>query len=119
MGGRIGFFPGDVVEDLEPELLQGEADGEDDVMGAGDPEGAVGLEDALAASEPFGVELVVPFPAAGLVPIALVDADHLAGVAGDAAVGEEIGRVGENHVEAALGITGGDGVEDFEAVVVI
>src|SRR3981189_594597 len=47
-GGGIGFNPGDVVEELEAELLHGEADGVDDMSGAGDPEGAVGFEDALA-----------------------------------------------------------------------
>jgi len=31
--------------------------------------------------------------AVGFVPIAFVDGDHFAGVAGDAAVGEEVGRV--------------------------
>ena len=119
VGGRIGFFPGDVVENLAAELLQGVADGEDDVVGAGDPEGAVGLEDALAAAEPFGVELVVQFRAAGAVPIALVHAHHASGVAGDAAVGEEIGRVGKDAIEPAFGIFGGDGVKEFEAVAVI
>ncbi|MDB6122791.1 MAG: hypothetical protein JWQ71_1784 [Pedosphaera sp.] len=88
-------------------------------MGAGDPDGAVGFEDFLAAPEPFGVEFVVPFGAAGFVPIAFVDADHFAGVTGDAAVGKEIGRVGEDHVEPAFGVFGGDGVEDGEAVVVV
>jgi len=39
-------------------------------------------------------------------------------VAGDAAVGEEIGRVSEDGVEPAFGIFGGDGVEQFEAVAV-
>jgi len=37
--------------------------------------------------------------AAGFVPIAFVDGDHFAGVAGDAAVGEEVGRVGEDEVD--------------------
>jgi len=43
VGRRIGLDPGDVVEELEAELLHGEADGVDDVGGAGNPEGAVGL----------------------------------------------------------------------------
>jgi len=43
IGRRIGLDPGDVVEELEAELLHGEADGMDDVGGAGDPEGAVGF----------------------------------------------------------------------------
>ena len=53
--------------------------------------------------------------AAGFVPIAFVDGDHFAGVAGDAAVGEEIGRVGEDEVDGGFG----EGGEDFEAVSVV
>ena len=37
------------------------------------------------------------------VPIAFVDGDHFAGVAGDAAVGEEVGRVGEDEVDGGFG----------------
>ena len=40
-------------------------------------------------------------------------------MAGDAAVGEEIGRVGEDAVETAFGIFGMDGVEEFEGVAVV
>jgi len=40
-------------------------------------------------------------------------------VAGDAAVGEEVGRVGEDGVEAAGGEAGVEGVEDFEAVALV
>ena len=35
--------PGNVVEELEAELLHGEADGMDDVGSAGNPDGAVGF----------------------------------------------------------------------------
>jgi len=48
--------PGDVVEELEAELLHSEADAVDDVGGAGDPDGAVGFEDALARGEPGCIE---------------------------------------------------------------
>ena len=60
------------------------------------------------------IELVIGVRAAGLVPIAFVDGDHFAGVAGDAAVGEEVGRVGEDEVDGGFG----DGGEDCEAVAV-
>jgi hypothetical protein len=40
-------------------------------------------------------------------------------VAGDAAIREEIRRVGEDGVEAALGIFGRDGVQEFEGIAVI
>jgi len=43
VGRRVGLDPGDVVEELEAELLHGEADGVNDVGGAGNPEGAVGF----------------------------------------------------------------------------
>src|SRR5882724_11418093 len=87
----------------------------DDVGGAGDPDGAVGLEDALRGGEPGAVEFVIGVWAAGFVPIAFVDRDHFAGVAGDAAVGEEVGRVGEDEVDGGFGDFG----EEVEAVAVV
>ncbi len=49
-----------------------------------------------------------------------VHLDHLAGVATDAAVGEEIGRVGKDGVEpSGVAVFGVDGVEEFEAVAVV
>src|SRR5579864_6892537 len=53
--------------------------------------------------------------AAGFVPIAFVDGDHFAGVAGDAAVGEEVGRVGEDEVDGIWR----KGGEDFEAIALV
>ena len=115
IGRWVGLDPGNVVEELEAELLHGEADGMDDVGGAGDPDGAVGLEDALASGEPGAVEFVIGVGAAGLVPFAFVDADHAAGVAGDSAVGEEVGRVGEDEVDGGFGDLG----EEVEAVALV
>jgi hypothetical protein len=112
IGRRIGLDPGDVVQELEFELLHGEADGMDDVAGAADPEGAVGLEDALAGGEPSTIKFMVGVSTAGTVPFAFVDADHAAGVAGDAVVGKEVGRVGEDEVDGV----GGEGGEDVEAI---
>lgn len=62
--GRIGLHPGDVVQELESELLHGEADGMNDVAGAADPDGAVGLEDALAGGQSGAVEFMICFGAA-------------------------------------------------------
>src|SRR5579863_4890467 len=65
IGRWIGFDPGNVVQELEAELLHGEADGMDHVAGAADPDGAIGLEDALAGGEPSAIEFmnfVVPDP---------------------------------------------------------
>ena len=50
-----------------------------------------------------------------IVPIAFVDGDHFAGVASDAAVGEEVGRVGEDEVDGIFW----DGGEDFETVALV
>jgi len=44
-----------------------------------------------------------------------VDGDHFAGVAGDAAVGEEVGRVGEDEVDGGSG----EGGEDVEAIALV
>ena len=112
IGRRVGLDPGDVVQKLEIKLLHGESDGVDYVTGAADPNRSVGLEDALAGGEPCAVEFVVGVGAARTVPIAFVDADHTAGVAGDSVVGEEIRRVGENQVHAGFG----NFCQDFEAV---
>ena len=119
VGRRIGFLPSYVIEKLEAELLHGVADVVNDVVRAADPDGAVRLEDTLAATEPFEIEFVVEFRPARFVPITLVHLHHLPGVTGDAAVGEKIRRVGKDAVEAALGIFLGNGVEQFEAVAVI
>ena len=53
--------------------------------------------------------------ALGDVPGAFVDGDHFAGVAGDAAVGEEVGRVGEDEVDGGRG----DLFQDVEAVALV
>lgn len=96
VGRRIGLHPGNVVEQLESKLLHGEADGMDDVSGAADPNGTVGFEDAAALLEPGAIEFVIFVCAAGAVPGALIDADHASGMAGDSAIREKIGRVGED-----------------------
>ena len=44
-----------------------------------------------------------------------MDRDHFAGVAGDAAVGEEVGRVSEDEVDGGCG----DGGEDVEAIALV
>ena len=112
IGRRIGFDPGNVIEQLEAELLHGEADGMDHVAGAADPNGSIGLEDALAGFEPQAIEFVIGVGAARAVPGTFVDADHASGVAGDAAVGKEVGRIGEDEVHARGGKRG----EDFQAI---
>ena len=69
----------------------------------------------MASGEPVAIEFVIGVGAAGFVPIAFVDGDHFAGVAGDAAVGEEVRRVGEDEVDGIWR----DGGEDIEAVALV
>ena len=69
----------------------------------------------MAGGEPGAVELVVGVGALGFVPIAFVDADHASGVAGDAAVGEEVGGIGEDEVDGGFG----EEREEFEAVALV
>ena len=63
----------------------------------------------------MSLTIVTGVGAAGFVPIAFVDGDHFAGVAGDAAVGEEVGRIGEDQVDGGFW----DGGEDVEAVALV
>src|SRR5260370_10817413 len=72
----------------------------------------LGFQDALRGGEPGAVELMDIFNsgpyrakvgAAGFVPITFVDGDHFAGVAGDAAVGEEVRRGGQEEVDGIVG----------------
>jgi hypothetical protein len=58
---------------------------------------------------------VIDFGALEFVPGAFIDADHASGMASDAAVGEEIGRVGEDEVDGGFG----NGGEDFEAIALV
>jgi len=116
---RIRLFPRDVVQDFEPELLHRIADGKNDMLRARDPDRAIGLEHALASAQPFGVELMVQLRPARFVPFALVHFHHLAGVTGDASIGQEVRRVGKNHVEQPRGMTRGDAVEKLQAIALI
>jgi hypothetical protein len=59
VGRGIRFLPSHGVYDVVPEPLEGEAEAEDDVVGARHPQRALGLEDTPARAEPPHVELVV------------------------------------------------------------
>jgi len=124
IGRGIGLHPGNIIKQLESELLHGEADGMNHVARAAYPDGAVRFQHALAGGEPLAIELmnlVIPDPnrvkigAGQFVPIALVDAHHAAGVARDAVVREKIRRVGENQVDRVRRNLG----EDFQAIALI
>jgi hypothetical protein len=88
---------------LELHALQGEAKAEDDVVCAGYPDGSVGLEDAPRLPEPPDVEPMIGFEAHGPVPGALVHGGKASALDGNAACGEPVGWVGEDHVHAARG----------------
>jgi len=60
VGRGVGFLPSYGIDDPEPHRLQGETEAEDDVMRAGDPDGALGLEDAAHLLQPPDVEPVIP-----------------------------------------------------------
>src|SRR6202521_318059 len=60
-------------------------------------------------------EWVIGVGTLGFFPSAFVDGDHFAGVAGDAAIGEEVGRVGEDEVDGGFGDLG----EEVEAVALV
>ena len=69
----------------------------------------------MAGGEPGAVKRMIGVRTARFVPFAFIDADHFAGVAGDAAIGEEVGRVGEDEVDGIFR----NGGEDFQAVAVV
>ena len=57
---RLWLRPCNLINDLAPHRLQGETEAEDDVMRAGNPDGALGLEDAPRLLQPPDVEPVIP-----------------------------------------------------------
>src|SRR5215203_3567249 len=101
--GRVWLGPSNLVYDLESHRLQGETEAEDDVVRAGDPDGAVGLEDAARLLQPPDVEPVIPREPHGPVPSALVHRSEPSALDRNAASGEPVRRVGEDHVHAARG----------------
>src|SRR5919112_2333908 len=72
VGGWVRLRPGDLVYELQLHGLQGETEAEDDVVGAGDPDGATGPEDAARLLEPPDVELVILHEPQGAIPGTLV-----------------------------------------------
>ena len=84
---RVGLDPSDAVEDLVSELGEAAGYGEDVVVGAAYPDGAVGFQFVAADFEPGVVELVVFFESFGFIPCAFVYRDHPSALHTDAAVG--------------------------------
>src|SRR5688572_30090639 len=98
--GRIWLSPGDLVYELELHRLQGETEAEDDVVGAGYPDSAVGFEDAARLLQPPDVEAVILREPHRPVPGALVHRGEPAALDRDTSSGEPIRRVGEDHIHA-------------------
>src|SRR5690606_35657148 len=88
VGSGVRLVPGDGVENVEAELLHGEADREDHVVGAGNPYRSRRLEDALDLFEPPALEGVILRQAARRIPLPLVHRCPPAALTGEAAVGE-------------------------------
>ena len=85
------------------------------MIGAGDPDGAVGFEQFFAQTQPLFVKLKVLFDAVALVPSAFVDFDLLAVLTTGAATGNHIRRVGEYHIKRVFG----QGGQNLETIVII
>ena len=87
---------------LEAQFGEAVGYGEDVVIGAGNPDGAVLLQLVAAKAYPSLVEVIDFLGRAASVPFALVDADDFASLHRYSIVGEEVGRVGKYHVEMEI-----------------
>ena len=115
VGTGVGFEPGDVVEDVIVKQQHGKTAGQNAVIGAGDPNGAIGFEQAFAQAQPLFVELKVLFNAVAFVPLAFIDFDQFAVLAAGAAARNHIRRVGEYHIKRVFG----QGGQNLETIVII
>lgn len=102
VGWRVGLGPRNNVQNFKSQLRQAAGYGEDVVIRSAHPDGAVLLQFVAAGGQPGAIEGIDAFGRASLVPFALVHTHHLAALHADAAVGQEIGRVGKYHVELEL-----------------
>ncbi len=98
IGRRVDFVPGDVVEDFVVQHLQSVADAVDIVGSPCDPKRTVRLQNAAALVQPEQVETVVADDTLRFVPAAFVHAHHAPTNTGNAAIGQEVRRVSENHL---------------------
>ena len=115
VGWGVGLLPDDVVEESEPVSQEGHADDGIDVEGSRHPDSACGLQHSVALGRPLFVELVVCIDSPALVPVAFVHADHASPYAGDASVGQQVGRVGPHAIDALIWYLG----EHVQSVVAI
>ena len=102
IGWRICLRPRDDVQNLESQLRQLICHGEDVVIGTRNPDGPILLQVFPASRNPLLVELVDMFRRTALVPFTFIHAHHLSALHADSAVGEEVRRIGEDHVELEI-----------------
>src|SRR5690606_37138942 len=100
----VHFAPDDVVLNPESEILDRDAEPEDVVIGADDPDGTVRFQHATAFGEPGAAESIVFCEVVELVP-GVVDAVHLRVVRAEKIARELqiIRRIGENEIDARAG----------------
>ena len=87
IGGRIGLYPGDAVENLEIQLSQAAGNGEDVVICSAYPDGTIGFQMLTAGCQPCFIKFVVLLKSLGLIPLAFVHRHGNAALYADAAVG--------------------------------
>ena len=113
-GGEVGegvaLVPDDLVDDLEPEGLAGDVGESDVVVGAVNPDGAGGLDQALEFGEPGegvaeAVDAAEEVPGvAGELPLATHSGEIMVGVELPlGGGGGSVGRVGDGEVEGGVG----------------
>ena len=74
----------------------------DVVMGATNPNRAIVAQFGTAQGKPLAVELVIVFRCAAFVPIAFIDTYLLAAMHADAAITEEIRRIGKDGIDGVI-----------------
>ena len=113
VGHGIGLNPDDIVEDPVAEILKDRADPVDVVIGADDPQGPGGLQDAPAGVQPSAGEGVVLRETAKLVPAVVHRVDPgLIGPPEFVAQLQVVGGVREHQVHPGFG----QAWKEFEAI---
>lgn len=102
IGRRICLSPRNDIQDFESQLRQLVCHGEDIVIGSRNPDSSIPLQMFPASRNPLFVELVDIFRRTALIPFSFVHAHHLSALHADTAVGEEVRRIGEDHVELEI-----------------
>lgn len=99
VGRRIGLCPSDDVENPESCLLQGIGHRKDIVVRAANPYCPIVFQFLPAECYPMPVEFVNGSRGLAFIPVSFVYVDDFSALEADAAVAEEVGRIGEYRVE--------------------